>query len=199
MLCACADFLVNVDSKVVVGRRRRHRAGVRGRRPQGQSSPLWPWLAAAWPLVPRSGTLECGTSAPSKLRGQGPGLVNVLSLLSGYSRNLHMKVIFNFHTPFHTRTPHCLTRPQAVRVTRRQTVTHPQAVTRPGTGNVHGCPLTTPNRPSRLPPSDPAIHRQADRQATTTHPHHTASATSQSLTCSRVGARWHWQSSLHDG
>ena len=76
--------------------------------------------------------------------GQGPGLVNVLSLLSGYSRNLHMKVIFNFHTPFHTRTPHCLTRPQAVRVTRRQTVTHPQAVTRPGTGNVHGCPLTTP-------------------------------------------------------
>ena len=25
------------------------------------------------------------------------------------------------------------------------------------------------------------------------------SATSQSLTCSRVGARWHWQSSLHDG
>ena len=45
-------------------------------------------------------------------------LVNVLSLLSGYSRNLHMKVIFNFHTPFHTRTPHCLTRPQAVRVTR---------------------------------------------------------------------------------
>ena len=54
----------------------------------------------------------------SKLRGQGPGLVNVLSLLSGYSRNLHMKVIFNFHTPFHTRTPHCLTRPQAVRVTR---------------------------------------------------------------------------------
>ena len=70
--------------------------------------------------------------------------MNVLSLLSGYSRNLHMKVIFNFHTPFHTRTPHCLTRPQAVRVTRRQTVTHPQAVTRPGTGNVHGCPLTTP-------------------------------------------------------
>ena len=67
------------------------------------------------------------------LGGQGPGLVNVLSLLSGYSRNLHMKVIFNFHTPFHTRTPHCLTRPQAVRVTRRQTVTHPQAVTRPGT------------------------------------------------------------------
>ena len=115
------------------------------------------------------------------LSGQGPGLVNVLSLLSGYSRNLHMKVIFNFHTPFHTRTPHCLTRPQAVRVTRRQTVTHPQAVTRPGTGNVHGCPLTTPNRPSRLPPSDPAIHRQADRHATTTHPHHTPAATSQSL------------------
>ena len=56
-----------------------------------------------------------------------------------------------------------------------------QAVTRPGTGNVHGCPLTTPNRPSRLPPSDPAIHRQADRHTTTTHPHHTGSATSQSL------------------
>ena len=128
------------------------------------------------------------SSSIVKLGGQGPGLVNVLSLLSGYSRNLHMKVIFNFHTPFHTRTPHCLTRPQAVRVTRRQTVTHPQAVTRPGTGNVHGCPLTTPNRPSRLPPSDPAIHRQADRHTTTTHPHHTASATSQSLTCSRVGA-----------
>ena len=78
------------------------------------------------------------------LGGQGPGLVNVLSLLSGYSRNIHMEVIFNFHTPFHTRTPHCLTRPQAVRVTRRQTVTHPQAVTRPGTGNVHGCPLCSP-------------------------------------------------------
>ena len=114
------------------------------------------------------------TFASKNYGGQGPGLVNVLSLLSGYSRNLHI-VIFNFHTPFHTRTPHCLTRPQAV--------------TRPGTGYVHGCPLTTPNRPSRLTPSDPAIHRQVDRHATTTHPHHTASATRQSLTCSRVSAR----------
>ena len=30
--------------------------------------------------------------------------MNVLSLLSRYSRNLHMKVIFNFHTPFFQNT-----------------------------------------------------------------------------------------------
>ena len=52
-LCDCASCGVIVDSKDVVGRRRRHRAGVRRRRPQGQSSPLWPQWAAAWPLVQR--------------------------------------------------------------------------------------------------------------------------------------------------
>ena len=67
VLCAAQTFLVIGDSKDVVGRRRRHQAGMRRCRPQGQRSPLWPWLAAAWPLVPRSGTLECRTSAPSKL------------------------------------------------------------------------------------------------------------------------------------
>ena len=61
----------------------------------------------------------------------------------------------HFHTPFHTRTPRCPTRTQAVSEScaARQSPTRPQAVTRPGTGYVHGCPLTTPNRPSRLPPS----------------------------------------------
>ena len=50
---------VIVDSKDTVGRHRRHQAGVRRRRPQGQRSPLWPWLAAAWSPVPRSRRLEC--------------------------------------------------------------------------------------------------------------------------------------------
>ena len=45
-----------------------------------------------------------------------------------------MKVIFNFHTPFHTRTPHCLTRPQAVRVKLPNASTQAvrDRVTRPG-------------------------------------------------------------------
>ena len=60
---AVAKHIVIVDSKVTVGRRRRHQAGMRRRRPQGQRSPLWPQSAAAWPLVPRSGTLECATLA----------------------------------------------------------------------------------------------------------------------------------------
>ena len=51
--------------KVVVGRRLHHRAGVHRRRPQGQGSSLWPPWAAAWPLVPRSRTLERPTSGPS--------------------------------------------------------------------------------------------------------------------------------------
>ena len=55
---ACANIGVTVDGKVVVGRRLHHRAGVHRRRPQGQSSPLWPQRAAAWPLVPHSRTLE---------------------------------------------------------------------------------------------------------------------------------------------
>ena len=50
---------VIVDHQDVVGRRRRHQAGMRRRRPQGQRSPLWPWLAAAWSQVPRSRRLEC--------------------------------------------------------------------------------------------------------------------------------------------
>ena len=49
---------VTVKGKVVVGRRLRRRDGVHRPRPQGQSSPLWPQWAAAWPLVPRSRTLE---------------------------------------------------------------------------------------------------------------------------------------------
>ena len=58
VLCAAQTCGVIVDSKDVVGRRRRRRAGVRSHRPQGQRSPLWPQWAAAWPLVPRSRTLE---------------------------------------------------------------------------------------------------------------------------------------------
>ena len=61
VLCAAQTCSVIVDSKVAVGRRRRHQADMRRRRPQGQRSPLWPQSAAAWPLVPRSGTLECAT------------------------------------------------------------------------------------------------------------------------------------------
>ena len=49
---------VTVEGKVVVGRRLRRRASVHRPRPQGQSSPLWPQWAAAWPLVPRLRTLE---------------------------------------------------------------------------------------------------------------------------------------------
>ena len=80
VLCACADFLVNVDSKVAVARRRRHRAGMRGRRPRGQSSPLWPWLAAAWSPVPRSRRLECAVL----------GAVQTLSTISnGYVHMTH--------------------------------------------------------------------------------------------------------------
>ena len=58
-LCAAQTCSVIVDSKVAVGRRRRHQADMRRRRRQGQRSPLWPQSAAAWPPVPRSGTLEC--------------------------------------------------------------------------------------------------------------------------------------------
>ena len=60
MLGVSADdkHCVTVDGKVVVGRGLRHRAGVHRRRPQGQSSPLWPQWAAAWSLVPHSRTLE---------------------------------------------------------------------------------------------------------------------------------------------
>ena len=57
-LCAAQTCSVIVDGKVAVGRRRRHQAGMRRCRPQGQSSPLWPQWASAWPLVPRSRTLE---------------------------------------------------------------------------------------------------------------------------------------------
>ena len=67
LLCAAQTICVIVDSKEVVGRRRRRRAGVHRHRPQGQRSPLWPQWAAAWPPVPHSGSVECGTSAPSKL------------------------------------------------------------------------------------------------------------------------------------
>ena len=56
---AAQTICVTVEGKVVVGRRLHHRAGVHRRRPQGQSSPLWPQWAAAWPLVPHSRTLEC--------------------------------------------------------------------------------------------------------------------------------------------
>ena len=52
------NIVVTVEGEVVVGRRLRRRAGVHRPRPQGQSSPLWPQWAAAWPLVPRSRTLE---------------------------------------------------------------------------------------------------------------------------------------------
>ena len=60
MLRVSADdnIVVTVEGEVVVGRRRRRRAGMHRPHPQGQSSPLWPQWAAAWPLVPRSRTLE---------------------------------------------------------------------------------------------------------------------------------------------
>ena len=63
---------VTVEGEVVVGRRLRRRAGVHRPRPQGQSSPLWPQWAAAWPLVPRfrSRTLDASSgrrSGPSEL------------------------------------------------------------------------------------------------------------------------------------
>ena len=51
---------------MVVGCRLHHRAGVHRHRPQGQGSPLCPQWAAAWPLVPRSGTPSSArTSEPS--------------------------------------------------------------------------------------------------------------------------------------
>ena len=60
MLWVSADdnIVVTVKGEVVVGRRRRRRAGVHRPHPQGQSSPLWPQWAAAWPLVPCLRTLE---------------------------------------------------------------------------------------------------------------------------------------------
>ena len=70
MLRVSADdnIVVTVEGEVVVGRRRRRRAGVHRPHPQGQSSPLWPQWAAAWLLVPRSRTLERPTlSGPSEL------------------------------------------------------------------------------------------------------------------------------------
>ena len=66
-LCAAQTCGVIVDSKVVVGRRRRRRAGVRRHRPQGQSSPLWPQWAAAWPLVPLRAPSSGQPSGPSEL------------------------------------------------------------------------------------------------------------------------------------
>ena len=41
VVCAAQTCAVIVDSKDTVGRHRRHQAGVRRRRPQGQRSPLW--------------------------------------------------------------------------------------------------------------------------------------------------------------
>ena len=46
------NIVVTVKGEVVVGRRLRRRAGVHRPCPQGQSSPLWPQWASAWPLVP---------------------------------------------------------------------------------------------------------------------------------------------------
>ena len=65
VLCAAQSFLIIVDSKEVVGRRRRHQAGMRRCRPRGQRSPLWPQRAAAWPLVPRSARTNAPRSGPS--------------------------------------------------------------------------------------------------------------------------------------
>ena len=71
LLCACENIGVTIEGMVVVGRRwavdstnpssRALGSGVHRRRPQGlqgQSRPLWPQWAAAWPLVPCSRTLE---------------------------------------------------------------------------------------------------------------------------------------------
>ena len=72
LLCACANIGVTVDGKAwlsaVDSTIELACTGV-AHMPQGQGSPLWPhpqW-AAAWPLVPRSRTLERPTSGPSDL------------------------------------------------------------------------------------------------------------------------------------
>ena len=69
MLRVSADdnIVVTVKGEVVVGRRRRRRAGVHRPRPQGQSSPLWPQWAAAWPLVPLRAPSSGRRSGPSEL------------------------------------------------------------------------------------------------------------------------------------
>ena len=67
LLCACANIGVTVDGKVlVVGSRLHHRAGVHRHRPQGQSSPLWPQWAAAWPLVPHSDSRTLERPTPGR-------------------------------------------------------------------------------------------------------------------------------------
>ena len=60
LLCACPIHWRHRPTVTGgrLGRRLHHRAGVHRRRPQGQSSPLWPQWAAAWLLVPCSRTLE---------------------------------------------------------------------------------------------------------------------------------------------
>ena len=49
-----ASVVVDADDAVVSS----WRAPASVHRPQGQSSPLWPQWAVAWPLVPRSRTLQ---------------------------------------------------------------------------------------------------------------------------------------------
>ena len=51
---------------VCTGERRRPHCHI----PQGQSSPLWPQWAAAWPLVPHSRTLERGAADSGKAVAQ---------------------------------------------------------------------------------------------------------------------------------
>ena len=52
----------------VVGRRLRHRAGVHRPRPQGQSSPLWPQWAAAWPLRAGAAFAHPARAADTRVR-----------------------------------------------------------------------------------------------------------------------------------
>ena len=67
----------------------------------------------------------------SLLSGQGPGLVNVLSLLSGYSRNLHITIFKLPHTFSHTHAtlPNASTSSQSHAHTRaaRQSHVHKQS------------------------------------------------------------------------
>ena len=91
MLGVSADdkHCVTIDGKVVVGRRPHHRAGVHRPRLQGQSSPLWPQWAAAWPLVPRSRTLERPTprrpsGSDGILFGDPPSLSTTILYFFGF-------------------------------------------------------------------------------------------------------------------
>ena len=129
--------------------------------------------------------------------------MNVLSLLSGYSRNLHMKVIFNFHTPFFSHTHTTLSNASTSSQSHAPPGSHASTSSHTSRHWLHAwlsadhsqqavssAPPRTPRSTDQLtgtpPPPTPTTRRQPRAQLQKSH--HTASATSQSLTCSRVGA-----------